>query len=101
MRSFVCTLLGGCLLVAARAEEPPALKAAQQALEENVPEIALLKARPLVGAKELSPEARDRARLVLSEALAAAGKADDALATLQPLTATDYDRASLLKAGIL
>jgi tetratricopeptide (TPR) repeat protein len=101
MRSFVCTLLGGCLLAAARAEEPQALREARQALAENVPEIALLKARPLAGAKELSPQDRDRARLLSSEALAAVGKAEDALTMLQPLTATGYDRATLLKAGIL
>lgn len=102
MRLLVCTLLAGGLLAAARAEEPPALRAARRALEENLPEIALLKARPLVTAKELSQPERDSARLILSEALAAAGKPDEALATLQLLTGSghDHDRATLLKAGI-
>jgi tetratricopeptide (TPR) repeat protein len=101
MRCFVATVLSAGLLVSGRAEEPRALREARQALAENVPEIAVMKARAVVNATGLSQAERDATRLVLSEGLAAAGKAEDALSTLQPLTATGYDRATLLKAGIL
>src|SRR5687768_2959910 len=99
---FLCLLALGALS-AVRAEEPLALREARRALSEALPEVALVKLRPLLkpAPPGLSPEDQRAATLLHGEALALTGKTEQALTVIKPLAAAGHGPAIFLQAGIL
>ena len=90
--SFAVSLL----LTHSFAAESPALLQARQALAENIPQVAVVKMKAALAAKDFPVDQRIAALRLLAEAQLAGGQAEDALATLQPLA--DSPEVALLRA---
>ncbi len=96
-RRAAATSLAVLLLLASFASaEPPSLTQARIALSENIPQVAVVKIKAALAAKDLPADQLLPAQRLLAEAQIAGGQPEDALATLKPLP--DAPETTLLRA---
>src|SRR5688572_29130668 len=84
----------------APADALPALEAAEQALAEGIPQVAIVKLKGALAQKNLAAADRERTKWLLAEAQLAAGNVEEARASLGDLPERKDTTSILLRANI-